>query len=196
MGRPVKFNREPLVDKAMHLFWRKGYEATSVQDLGEELDLHPGSLYNTFGDKHTLFLAALDRYAVTAGCFIPNLLRQPGSYRGAIENVFRTSVTFLASEEGRRGCLMTNVAMECADHDVDVSRKVAAHQHHLEEALTETLNCAQAHGEIKSRSPKEIQTLARFLNGCLRGMQVLAHSGPDARLRLEAIAQIAVQTID
>ncbi|GAB3220934.1 TetR/AcrR family transcriptional regulator [Spirosoma arcticum] len=196
MARLLKFDTEPLLDKAMHLFWRQGYETTSVQDLGKELDLHPGSVYNTFGDKHTLFLAALDRYAVTAGCFIPNLLRQPGSYRGAIENVFQTSVTLLGTEEGRRGCLMTNTAMERADHDVDVSRKVAAYQHNLEEALTETLNGAQAHGEIKSRSPKEIQTLARFLNGCMRGMQVVAHSSPDARLRLQAIAQIAVQTID
>lgn len=196
MARPLKFDTEPLLDKAMHLFWRQGYETTSVQDLGREMDLHPGSIYNTFGDKRKLFLAALDRYNITAGCFIPNLLRQPGSYRGAIENVFRTSVTFLGTEEGRRGCLMTNTAMECADHDVDVSRKVAAHQHNLEEALTETLNGAQAHGEIRPRSLEEIQTLARFLNGCLRGMQVLAHSGPDARLRLEAIARIAVQTID
>lgn len=196
MARPAKFDTEPLLDKAMHLFWRQGYETTSVQDLGTELGLHPGSLYNTFSDKHTLFMAALDRYTTTVGCGLTDLLRQPGSGRGAIEQVFQMSVNLLSVNAGRRGCLMTNTAMECADHDAEAARKVADYQQTMEDALTETLNLAQANGKLRTRTTKEIQVLARFLNGCLQGMRVLAHSGPDAQPRLEAMAQLALQALD
>ena len=196
MARPAKFDTEPLLDKAMNLFWRQGYEATSVQELGNELDLHPGSIYNTFGDKHTLFMAVLDRYVTTLGCSLTDLLSQPGSRLRAIEQVFQTSVELLSGNAGRRGCLMTNTAMECADYDPEAARKVAAYQQTMEDALTDTLNLAQANGEIRPRTPEEVQTLARFLNGCLQGMRVLAHSGPDARPRLEAMAQLALQAVN
>lgn len=196
MARPAKFSTEPLLDKAMHLFWRQGYEATSVQDLGAALDLHPGSIYNTFGDKHALFLAALDRYATTVGCGLTDLLRQPGSGRGAIGRVFQMSVDLLSANEGRCGCLMTNTAMECADHDAEAARKVADYQQTMEDALTKTLNLAQANGELRIRTAEEIVDLARFLNGCLQGMRVLAHSGPDTRGRLEAMAKLALQVLD
>ncbi|MBC7921636.1 MAG: TetR/AcrR family transcriptional regulator [Ferruginibacter sp.] len=196
MARPLKFSPEPLLDKAADLFWRQGYEATSVQDLVNELDLHPGSLYNTFGDKHALFMAALDRYAATTGCRIPDLLHQPGSGRRAIERVFQMSVDLLSAKEGRRGCLITNTAMECADHDAEATRKVATYQQTMEDALTDALNRARTNGEIRPRTPEEIRTLARFLNGCLQGMRVLAHSGPDARARLEATAQVALGALD
>ncbi len=195
MARPKKFFTQPPLDKAMHLFWRQGYEATSVQDLGKAMDLHPGSIYNTFGDKRALFLASLDRYAATAGCYLSELLRQPGSPRGSIGRVFQASIDLLSAPESQHGCLMTNSAMECADHDPEVSRKVAAFQQAMEDALTDALNQAQTRGEIRPRTAGEIQTLARFLNGCLQGMRVLAHTGPDARPRLEAMAQLALQTL-
>lgn len=196
MARPVKFDTEPLLDKAMHLFWRQGYEATSVQALGTDLGLHPGSLYNTFGDKHALFMATIDRYVATWGCRLPDLLRRPGSAREAVEHVFKTSVDLLSTQEGQRGCLITNTAMECADYDAEAARKVAAYQQTMEDALTDTLNLAQTNGEIRHRTPEEIRTLARFLNGCLQGMRVLAHSGPDAKLRLEAMAKVALEAFD
>jgi hypothetical protein len=65
----------------------------------------------------------------------------------------------------------------------------------MEDALTDALNQAQTTGEIRSRTPDETQTLARFLNGCLQGMRVLAHSGPEARPRLEAMMQMALQSL-
>ena len=196
MARPVKFRTETLLDQATDLFWRQGYEATSVQDLVNELNLHPGSLYHTFGDKHALFMAVLDRYAATVGCRITDLLRGSGSGRGAIEQVFQTSVDLLSAREGRRGCLMTNTAMECADHDPEAARKIAAYQQTTEDALTDALNLARTNGEIRSQTPEEIRALARFLNGCLQGMRVLAHSGPDARVRLEVMAQMALRALD
>lgn len=196
MARPLKFDTEPLLDKAMNLFWRQGYEATSVQDLSQELDLHPGSIYNTFGDKHALFMATLDRYAATAGCYITDLLYQPGSARQAIEQVFQISVDLLSAQEGRRGCLMTNTAMECAERDTEAARKVAAYQQTVEDAFIETLNRGQEAGELQPRTLEETKTLARFLNGCLQGMRVLAHSGSDARPRLEAMSQMALLALD
>ncbi len=192
MARPRKFDTDLLLDKAMHLFWQQGYEQTSVQDLGQALNVHPGTLYETFGDKHALLLAALDRYTTTVGHQLIHVLEQPGPRREAIARVFEVSVRLLTDEKGQQGCLMTNIAMERAHCDPDSARRVAAYQQTVEAAFVKALQEAQAAGEIRPRSAADTQSLARFLNGCLQGMRVLARSGPDARLRLEAIAQNAI----
>lgn len=195
MARPVKFDTDLLLNKAMHLFWQQGYGATSVQELGQALNLHPGSIYNTFGDKQALFLAALDHYAATVGCYLIDLLRESGSGRPAIEQLFRTSVELLSSRQGQQGCLMTNTAMECADVNPEAARKVALYQQQVEEALTDALRQAQQNRQMATRTAEETLALARFLNGCLQGMRVLARLGPDARPRLEAVAKTAIQVL-
>jgi TetR/AcrR family transcriptional repressor of nem operon len=192
VARPRKFDTDLLLDKAMHLFWKQGYEPTSVQDLGGVLAVHPGTLYDTFGDKHALLLLALDRYVKTVGCQVMDVLKEPGSRRQAIERLFEVSVTRLTSETGAYGCLMTNIAMERAHCDPETIRRVAAYQQTVEEALAEALREAQAKGELAPRTEADTLSLARFLNGCLQGMRVLARSGPQARARIEAIAQNAL----
>jgi hypothetical protein len=87
---------------------------------------------------------------------------------------------------------MTNIAMERAHCDAQTGRRVAAYQQTVEEALAEALQQAQASGELTLRPEADTLSLARFLNGCLQGMRVLARSGPQARARLEAIAQNAL----
>ena len=176
----------------MHLFWKQGYEQTSVQDLGQALAVHPGTLYDTFGDKHALLLSVLDRYVKTVGCQVLDVLKEPGPRRQAIERLFAVSVARLTSETGSYGCLITNIAMERAHFDAQTSRRVAAYQQTVEEALAEALREAQASGELSPRPEADTLSLARFLNGCLQGMRVLARSGPHARARLEAIAQNAL----
>jgi TetR/AcrR family transcriptional repressor of nem operon len=192
MARPRKFDTNLLLEKAMHVFWQRGYEQTSVQDLVQALAVHPGTLYDTFGDKHALLVAVLDRYAATVGNQLLGLLNQPGPRRQAIERLFEASVTHLAGEQGRYGCLMTNVAMERALCDSDSARRVAAYQETVEAAFVQALQEAQATGEMAPRSAADTLSLARFLNGCLQGMRVLARSGPQARPRLQAIAQQAL----
>jgi TetR/AcrR family transcriptional repressor of nem operon len=192
VARPRKFNTDLLLDKAMHLFWKQGYEQTSVQDLGGALSVHPGTLYDTFGDKHALLLTVLDRYVKTVGCQVLDVLKEPGPRRQAIERLFEVSVTRLTSETGPYGCLMTNIAMERAHCDAQITRRVADYQQTVEEALAAALKEAQASGELTPRTVADTLSLARFLNGCLQGMRVLARSGPHARARIEAIAQNAL----
>jgi TetR/AcrR family transcriptional repressor of nem operon len=192
VARPRKFDTDLLLDKAMHLFWKRGFEQTSVQDIGQALAVHPGTLYDTFGDKHALLMSVLDRYVKTVGCQVLDVLKEPGPRRPAIERLFAVSVARLTSEDGPYGCLMTNIAMERAHCDAQTSRRVAAYQQTVEEALAEVLREAQARGELSPRPEADTLALARFLNGCLQGMRVLARSGPQARARLEAIAQKAL----
>jgi TetR/AcrR family transcriptional repressor of nem operon len=192
VARPRKFDTDLLLDKAMHLFWKQGYEQTSVQDLGQALAVHPGTLYDTFGDKHALLLSVLDRYVKTVGCQVLDVLKEHGPRRQAIERLFAVSVARLTSETGSYGCLITNIAMERAYCDAQTARRVAAYQQTVEEALAEALQQAQASGELTLRPEADTLSLARFLNGCLQGMRVLARSGPQARARLEAIAQNAL----
>jgi TetR/AcrR family transcriptional repressor of nem operon len=192
VARPRKFDTDLLLEKAMHLFWKQGYEQTSVQELGGALSVHPGTLYDTFGDKHALLLTVLDRYVKTVGCQVLDVLKEPGSRRQAIERLFALSVARLTSETGSYGCLMTNIAMERAHCDAQTTRRVADYQQTVEEALVEALKEAQASGELSPRPESDTLSLARFLNGCLQGMRVLARSGPQARARIEAIAQNAL----
>jgi len=107
----------------MHLFWKQGYEQTSVQDLGQALAVHPGTLYDTFGDKHALLLSVLDRYVKTVGCQVLDVLKEPGPRRQAIERLFAVSVARLTSETGSYGCLITNIAMERAYCDAQTTSK-------------------------------------------------------------------------
>ncbi len=177
MPRAKEFNPDQALQRAMELFWKKGYEATSVQDLVEQMGINRFSLYSTFGSKHALFIAALDRYRdeiVTDGVAVLE-----GSEEGipAIRRYFNDALRFFASARGRRGCLMTNSAVEMAPHDRKAAEKVSAHLERLENAFYRQLLKAQKDGDLdKSRN---ICDWARFLTGAAQGLGVMMKAGQD-----------------
>ena len=114
MARPREFDRTQVLDQAIDVFWQRGYEGTSIQDLVDRMGIHRGSLYCAFGDKHGLFLAALDRYEEVFHSKILDRLaagRLGEGARQAIRQVFDDVVRSCASQAGRKGCLMTNSAV-------------------------------------------------------------------------------------
>lgn len=180
MPRAKAFDPDLALDRAMQLFWRKGYEATSVQDLVEQMGINRFSLYDTFGSKHALFMAALDRYRdeiVTAG-----LSQLEGAEKGlaAIRGYFEGAVDAFGSSPGRCGCLMTNSAVEMAPHDEKAAEKVRAHLERLENAFHRQLVKALQEGELE-RS-EDLRDLARFLTGAAQGMGVMMKAGQDRRV--------------
>src|ERR1051325_10236665 len=126
MGRPREFDREKALDRAMQLFWCKGYEATSVQDLLNVMGINRGSFYDTFGDKRSLFLASIDRYNETFLAKLRAELNAPGSAKRAIVRTIEELASRAASDAQRRGCLMTNSAVELAPHDAEAAARVAS----------------------------------------------------------------------
>ncbi len=192
MARTTEFDQDAALDRAMHLFWRQGYEATSIQDLVEHMGIGRGSLYNTFGDKHALYLAALDRYCATVGTGFLAPLDGPLPVRAALHLVFDGAVA-TALAEGRHGCLLANSALELASHDADTRCRVETSLRGAEDTIGRALARAQATGELAAgRDPR---ALARYLVNALQGLRVTAKVTDD-RGTLEDIARVTLSALD
>jgi TetR/AcrR family transcriptional repressor of nem operon len=190
MPRTKEFEPQEALDAAMHLFWRKGFGATSMRDLLDAMCIGRGSFYDTFGDKHTLFLAALDRFEDARTSWMDRALEGAGV--DGIEEVFRRSIEGLLGFEPRRGCLLANTAVELAPHDPEVAGRISRYVRRTEEAFTGALARAQEAGEIPADGDPKV--LARFLVSNLHGLRVLARAGADRRT-LEDAARVALQTL-
>ena len=177
MARTKEFEPETALTRAMDLFWRRGYEATSVRDLLDEMGIGRGSMYGTFGDKRTLFLAALERFEETRVSRADEILDGSASATEGIRKLFETTIEGLVSYEPRRGCLLANTAVELAPHDAEVAERISRYVARTEEAFERTLVRAQSTGEIPA--DKDPKVLARFLVNTLHGVRVLARAGVD-----------------
>lgn len=180
MPRQTKFNRDKALDNALEVFWLKGFESTTVRDLGQHMELHPGSLYGTFGEKRDLFLEVLDRYETT---FTPQLIRilaKPGMKIKAISELFNFVIDYLLKESGPTGCIMTNTAVEVGESDEVIKTKVLNHFCRLEDAIFRCLEIANSQGEFKiNKTDEELLSLAKFLNTTLQGIRVIAKVNPN-----------------
>ena len=193
MARPRAFEREAVVEKALAVFWRRGYQATSVQDLVDATGLNRGSLYDTFGDKHGLFLEVVDYYRSTVTARRLAQLEEPGPLRNKITTFFSEVVEFSVGEGRLLGCLMTNSAVELAPHDRDTCLAVAANMGAMEAAFRRVLTRAKKNGELAAdKSPVD---LARFLTATANGLRVMAKVTPD-RATLSSVVRVALQALD
>ena len=192
MARPREFDPDQAIDKAIEVFWRQGYKATSVQDLVEATGVQRGSLYAAFGSKAGMFDAAMDRYMAEYSA--PRLLEnEDRPIREALAELLRALVETAVTDKSRRGCFVTNTAVELTPHDRAVAKKVASNLGDLEDVLTRRLADAQARGEV--RSDREPRALARFLVGSVQGLRVMSKVTPD-RERLRDIADIVLASLD
>ena len=187
MARPREFDADTALLRAMELFWRQGFAATSMSQLVQVMGINRQSLYDTYGDKNRLFLAALDRYCADLAAHLLAPLLQPGAALAALHQAAQTLIDFLLAFPERRACLMVNSAMEMGPHDAAVAARARAHWQGMEQAFAAALRNARARGEI--RSPEPAENLARYLVGLANGLIVAAKSGAD-RAMLEDIARI------
>lgn len=192
MARPKEFNRDQVLEKAMGLFWEKGYDGSSVEDLVQCTGIGRGSLYDTFGDKHALYLAALDRYMETNGGPLTELQCQGGSFRDTLRDFFQARIGEAFRDPTCHGCFMVNAAIELAPHDSEVAQRVQVGLDETEEAFYHVLIKAQAAGELSWKS--DPHRLARFLLNTLLGIRVLSRAHPDHQV-LQDIVQTALSTL-
>ena len=165
-----QFDHDTVVDRAMMLFWRRGYGGTSIQDLEKATRLRRGSLYNAFGDKQGLFVAALKRYETTVGRERIEQLSNPDPYR-AIEGLLDTLVTQMSEPSRPRGCLHTNTSLEFPNAPDEVLRIIAERTAGIEGAIYLVLRRAQAEGRLDPAA--DSRALARFYLGVAKGIGVL-----------------------
>ena len=193
MARHKEFDREEVLERAMGLFWEKGYEATSVRDLVCRLGIGQGSLYATFGGKHDLFLAALDRYRATQEAQLAALLDGPGTAREKLRRAFEGVVAEAASGGGRRGCFLVNSAVELAPRDPETAGRVEAYAAGAEAMFGGLLARASARGEISA--DRDPLALVRFLFNAMQGLRVLARGGARKEV-LDDVVDVTLSVLD
>src|SRR5437879_13191066 len=114
MARHKEFDSDEALNKAMEVFWSRGYEAASIQDLVKNMGINRQSLYDTFGDKHALYLQTLDRYREVEGRRMLELLGPPGSVKKTRRLSFEGVIERALCDRPRRGCCMGNAVSESA----------------------------------------------------------------------------------
>ncbi|MEV5975799.1 TetR/AcrR family transcriptional regulator [Streptomyces sp. NPDC052114] len=188
MARTKEFDPDAALQSALELFWRRGYEATSMADLVEALGIGRASIYATFGNKHDLYLKALERYGEQQKPLLLSELAQPGPALPAVRAVVRRFGAEATADEHRLpGCFVTNTATELAPHDAAAARSVERSWDSIETLLHSALVRARAQGELpEDRDPL---TLARMLLVLMQGLRVVGKaSGEPARIR-DAVEQ-------
>jgi TetR/AcrR family transcriptional repressor of nem operon len=179
MARPREFDERSALQHAMQVFWRKGYEATSVADLLKATGLSKSSLYQTFTDKRTLFLSALDAYRQHRMTYLRTQLNDGRPARESIQGFFREILQHAADKERPYGCMNCNEAVELGPDDAEVRKLVAADFQAVEDLFCDAIQRGQRDGSI--RNQENARTLARFLTVNLQGLQVMARARGDAR---------------
>ena len=169
-GRPTEFDREEALEKAMGLFWRNGYEATGLTDLTKEMGIGRQSLYNAFGDKHSLYVEAVKSYGNRVVQQFSTTLQQPGSPIGNIRKALESVVAFAKSGDNC-GCLLTNSIVELSPHNEEVAVLVRSTNERVLNALQNALDQAVEAGEISADT--DTKAVARFLNSTIHGLVVM-----------------------
>jgi TetR/AcrR family transcriptional regulator, transcriptional repressor for nem operon len=191
--RPREFILEEVLDKAVETFWSKGYEATSIQDLVENMGIQRGSLYAAFGDKQRLFLTVLDRYRKIVVKKLLDILDSHASGKAAIRQFFLAVVEHIMTAGPLRGCLVTNSAVERGLRDTATAKKVSLCLLQLEDGFYKTLVRARDTGEIDERL--DLRAVARYLTSSLQGLLVMGKVRAERRA-LKDVVDVTLQVLE
>ena len=193
MARPREFDEVTALEAAIECFWQRGYEATSVRDLADKMGISAPSLYNAYGDKHALFVQALERYLDHTTRARIKRLEDSLPPKRAIHRFLEEIIERSVNDRERRGCFLINSALEVAPHDEELGALIADRLAEIEAFFYRSIKAAQAEGSVpRGRIPKD---LARLLLGVLLGIRVLARSKPERAL-LEGVARPALALLD
>ena len=188
MPRRKRFDTDDVLMKAMDLFWRQGYQATSMEDLAKVMGLSRASIYNEFPSKHALFVRALRHYdKVWRENWLADLTKS-SSPREAILDVFEAAIDACLADGSRDGCLLINTALELSPHDPEVADIVTRAFTEMEAFFRTSVERGKALGEIRDTVAEE--RTASALLGLFIGLRVLVRSRPEEPL-LRSIMQQA-----
>lgn len=171
MARPREFDQTEALERARDVFWQRGYEGSSLADLLEATDLSKSSLYETFGDKRQLFLAALSLYQDQRLRAMEKIIETARPGLRIIEELIRTEIAPL---KGPWGCMVCNTAVELAPSDPEIAKRIAKHYIRIEEMLCRTIQVGQSDGSIGKHLTAG--AMARFFVAGLNGLQVLGRA--------------------
>jgi len=187
-GRPRQFDVDQALDRALRVFWSKGYEGTSLEDLTRAMRINRPSLYAAFGNKEALFRKALDRYAQGPAAYVREALEEPTA-RGVVQRLFRGTIELLTDRRHPRGCLIVQGALSCGEEAECVRKELAGRRITVEGAIRRRFQRAP-----KGDLPRNCDSadLARYVVTIIRGMCIEAADGA-TRAQLQRVATMALR---
>lgn len=188
MGRPRGFCRDEALDRAMDVFWRKGYEGTTLADLTRAMGINPPSLYAAFGNKAGLFTAALDRYSDRIESYLAEILALPTA-REVASRMLHGKADYLTDPANPPGCLYVQAGLACGDDAENVPAELARRRARAEVALCERFERAAAEGDLPPGAVPAV--LASLITTLIQGMDVRASAGA-TREELHRLVDLAL----
>lgn len=174
VGRPRAFDTDDALEKALTVFWEKGYEGASLTDLTEAMGINRPSLYAAFGNKEELFRKAFDRYATNQASFWAKALEAPTA-RAVAEQILRGFVCAQSAPDHPRGCLGVQGALSCGTEADPIRKELCARRAASEDVLRQRFERAKAEGDLPASA--DAGDLARYIATVVQGMAVQATGG-------------------
>ncbi|MDE2567038.1 MAG: TetR/AcrR family transcriptional regulator [Burkholderiales bacterium] len=188
-GRPLSFDREQAVDRALRLFWAQGYEGTTLSDLTAALGVAPSSIYAAFGDKQGLFLAAVERY-LAGPVRSETLIREAPTAREAAQGLLQAAVVGFTGPSTPRGCLLASAAIACSEAARDVQETLAGLRRGIEAQLRQKIQLDIRQGRLPRDA--DAAALAAHTMAVIQGLSTLARDGA-SRAALGRVAALALR---
>lgn len=189
LGRPRQFDADEALERALRVFWQKGYEGTTLPDLVQAMKINRPSLYAAFGNKEELFRKAIDRYVDSTTVFIQNAMKEPTA-RGAVEKLLNESIRLVTDRKNPRGCFMVQSALACGDSADALRCEMIKRRMAGQMILRERFHRAIKEGDLPAAS--DADDLARYVAVVMHGMAVHAASGATRKEHLR-VAKLAMQ---
>jgi AcrR family transcriptional regulator len=191
MGRPRSFDLDKAADRALQVFWQKGYEGTSLSDLTTAMGINRPSLYAAFGDKEALFRKALDRYLKGPSAYAQKALKAPTA-RVVVEKLLRGAADLNTARRNPGGCLMVQGALASGEGSDSIRRELAACRMAGEAAIRQRLRHAKSIGDLSANA--DPASLARYIATVIYGIAVQAASGA-TRDQLQRVIELTLRTL-
>lgn len=184
-GRPLSFDRRAALDKAMRVFWERGYEAASIADLTAAMGITPPSLYTAFGDKERLFFEAIEAYLDGPGAFGARALAEETTARDAIRRLLEDAAAELTQDCQPHGCMMVLAATNCSVSAERVQSLMAERRALAIRAMQERIQRGIDEGELPPDA--DAGALATFCATVYQGMSIQARDGASRERLLQGV---------
>lgn len=188
LGRPREFDADLALEKALRVFWEKGYEGTSMADLTAAMGINRPSLYSAFGNKESLFRKAMERYAAGPASYVTRALEMPTAHQMA-RALLDGAVDVLSNPGNPGGCLSIQGALVCGDEAKAIREELVTMRSSTQLAIHERLDRARREGELPEQM--DVSTLAAYLATVIHGLAVQSAGGSSAA-ELRAVADHAL----
>jgi AcrR family transcriptional regulator len=188
-GRTRQFDLAEALDRALEVFWRRGYEGATLDELTTAMGINRPSLYAAFGNKEQLFRKALDRYLAGPSAFVQEALAEP-SARGVVESLFRGMLRLMSDTNHPQGCMLVQGALTCGEESECIRRELALRREAGVCTLRERFERAEQEGDLPQGT--DCGVLARYVATVMHGLAVQAVSGA-SKEEIWCVAELAMR---